>query len=527
MPATPEEINSQIAEWEKALEDLREEARQVQAITPTGYHAVNPRGVRQFQFQIQKRNQSIHDDFMLAKQRLQKLYDERDKGIKGAAGQPGQPKQMTEAQLAHERDIQIKRGEDVEAQTPQKKLAESQLEQQKAADAQSANELATPLIGPKGVQPQSLRDLMTKYGMHLDKDTGEYVFNQDNSEGNITAEQTRKSKELVNTMKAFGYSPEEIFGPGAKAPSFNKSGNSVPGSGSLYNGTKDQYDAWKQTYQDSQPKDKIELRVPMDVIGNAYNKYAPAYGGSLPENPLFTDAKIQAMPRDPNAPERLDPAVMAQAEGRVDAISRQLGRPARLTVRPEAPTGGVSLNTPITLGTGGAVGTEPPQVPLVAGAEVQNAKRGLQISSGAPRPSAEEAAAVADRAAVAPKVLDSVANQYGVGAPIIADIRARKQAAVASGQLTQEEADLAEQRARESASAKAKVAAIPEVAGAAGTVLEGFTPMGALKTAYNTFGVASDLWSKQQDEEDKKRKAAALLLGENPASYDELNPPSV
>ncbi len=369
MPATPEETAEQIQQWERYIEDLRQEADQVKSVQPTGYYAVNPRGVQQFKFHINKRAQSIHDDFMDAKQRLQKLYDQRDKAKVAAekAAAAKEPKQMTEAQALKRQDIDEKQRQDTESETPQKKLAESRLEQQKAADAASVATLGATIFGPKGAQSQSMKDLLTKFTSRYDRETGEHVFSQPNDEGNLTADQKRKAKELEAAFKLSDVPPEAIFGPGVPAPSFNKEGNSVSGSGNPFIGTQQKYNALRQLYIDSQPRPNIELRVPSGAVDRAYQESAPAYGGALPGNPVEM-ARQQERARvygvgAPGEEGYVPPSVPRQVEdalirGKVDSDVANLQRPTGISMAPAAVPAppGIDSDQPITLGTGGIVG---------------------------------------------------------------------------------------------------------------------------------------------------------------------------
>lgn len=237
------------------------------------------------------------------------------------------PKATTEAQQSaiDKRNADMaakaaKQQEDIDAQKQQKELAQSKEAQQKQAGAESAITL--------GAGSRTLPDLLKSgAGIRRDPDTGNYVFTVPNTKGTLTPIQKNAQTQLQKAFaNQYGTTPDQVFGPGAPVPRFDAKGNSIaePG-GNPFVGSKSEFQGLAGLYAKSQPPESTDLSVPASALNKAYTGIAPAYGGSLPGNPVSQIEAVDAYQGDPTN---------ALGEGRAQAQIDQMGRPVSFGIRP-------------------------------------------------------------------------------------------------------------------------------------------------------------------------------------------------
>ncbi len=331
------DYTQQIQDQEDHIAKLQELFNQVNAKQMTPYQQVNKLASHQFEEARRRKIQEIRDSFNASQRTLATLKKSAEKGT------PAGEKPMTEAQSLAAADRKAKREGDLESQGPQKRLAESQLEQQKAADAASIPALGASVPTKEGgAKGLSLRDLITNFQMKPDRQAGEYVFSRPNDEGVLTPGQTRANAQLTNALKSSGLQPEQVFGVGVPYPTFDPKTGISTGVGNPFIGKKADYDQLAAIYKQAQPNENTEVRVPTGTLDRAYQAAAPAYGPTFPANPADIDRKTPAAValagmgkpgEEGYIPPSADTATfMALRRGQADAVGDELGRPITLNV---------------------------------------------------------------------------------------------------------------------------------------------------------------------------------------------------
>jgi hypothetical protein len=331
------------------------------------------------------------------------------------------PKPLTENQALAADARSDKQTENIATQKTQKDLASSKLEQQKAADAASI-----PAIGANG---QSLKDLMTNSKITRDAN-GDYVFTQDNTGAKPTPLQAAKAKQLATLMSknAVTDAPEAVFASGVP-PVFDAKGNADPTkSNNPYIGTKGNYDAMVNLYNQSQPAATTELTVPATALNAAYGPSRAAYGPTFPGNPVAQDAATPAIQ-----------AFVDQSKGDLAPALAAAGTDAR-------------LSQPVSLGLG--YGNAPIAAPPVLGTEPTDSTAPLVAPSSFVSPSVT-APALSPLARAKSVLAQQTLESGGLsGSPEEIASRFKKAASITPNPKEQAEivaADTADQNAKEAA----------------------------------------------------------------------------
>ncbi len=389
--ATQEDLDSldqRIQDHGDYLRKLQQLAEAVTHKQPQGWYAYG-RGLAQFNKDRQAKLLEIERQAKRSQQDYRDLNRERQKTA-GPGAKQAAP--LSEAGQLTQLERERKQGQDIADQGPEKRKAESQLEQQKAADAASKPALGASIpTKTGGAQPQSLADLLTKFQMKPDRQTGEYVFSRPNEEGVLTPGQTRANAQLTAALKSSGLQPEQVFGVGVPAPIFDPKTGISTGVGNPFIGKKSDYDALRGLYQQSQPSENTELRVPAGTLDRAYQSTAPAYGPTFPGNPVDIDRKTPAAvalagmgkPGEEGyvAPSADTATFMALRKGQADAVADEFGRPVTLNVtsaNPMTPAEG-PVTAPSLAPEAGPVAPTPDEKIAAAQAALESAHRQTNV----------------------------------------------------------------------------------------------------------------------------------------------------